>query len=76
MNASTEAPECVAGRSASCSTPTATWIDSRVPRQRLTLDDVLVVAPYNTHVAILGSTPPAARRDLTTPAEVNRSRVI
>lgn len=47
-----------------------------MPRQRLAIDEVLVVAPDNTHVAILRSTPPAARRDLSTPVEVNRSRVI
>lgn len=51
---------CVAGRSVSCSTPTPPGSTGGVPRQRLTLDDVLVVAPYNPPTEM-------ARRPTSTP---------
>jgi uncharacterized protein len=39
-----------------------TWLDAGGVERRLTLDDVLVVAPYNRHVArLLSKLPPGAR---------------
>jgi len=39
-----------------------TWVDAQGAERRLTLDDVLVVAPYNRHVArLLGELPAGAR---------------
>ena len=40
----------------------AAWVDRRGARKRLTLDDVLVVAPYNAHVATLRARLPDGAR--------------
>ena len=40
----------------------AAWVDMQGVQERLTLDDVLVVAPYNAHVAVLRATLSAGAR--------------
>ena len=61
-NASAEEAECVAGLIRELLDARATWVDSQGVQKRLTLDDVLLVAPYNAHVAVLRSTLPADAR--------------
>ena len=57
-NASAEEADCVAGLIRELLDAGAAWVDMQGVRRRLTLDDVLVVAPYNAHVAGLRATLP------------------
>ena len=61
-NASAEEAECVAALIRELLAAGAAWVDTQGVQERLTLDDVLVVAPYNAHVAVLRSTLPADAR--------------
>ena len=61
-NASAEEAECVAALIRELLAAGAAWVDRQGVQERLTLDDVLVVAPYNAHVAVLRSTLPADAR--------------
>ncbi len=61
-NASAEEAECVAALIRELLGAGAAWVDRQGVQERLMLDDVLVVAPYNAHVAALRTTlPPGAR---------------
>ena len=61
-NASAEESECVAALIGELLDAGAAWVDREGIRKPLTLQDVLVVAPYNAHVAALRSTLPAGAR--------------
>ena len=61
-NASAEEAECVAGLIREILVAGAAWVDRQGVQRRLTLDHVLVVAPYNAHVAALRATLPADAR--------------
>ena len=61
-NASVEEAECVAALIRELLDAGAAWVDMQGAQERLTLDDVLVVAPYNAHVAVLRATLPAGAR--------------
>ena len=61
-NASAEEAECVAGLIRELLDAGGGWVDRQDVQRRLTLDDVLVVAPYNAHVAVLRSTLPGGAR--------------
>ena len=61
-NASAEEAECVAGLIRELLGTDAAWVDRQGVRRRLTLDDVLVVAPYNAHLAVLRATLPTGAR--------------
>ena len=61
-NASAEEAECVAGLIRELLGTDAAWVDRQGVQRRLTLDDVLVVAPYNAHLAVLRATLPAGAR--------------
>ena len=61
-NASAEESECVAALIGELLDAGAAWVDREGIRKPLTLQDVLVVAPYNAHVAVLRSTLPAGAR--------------
>ena len=61
-NASGEEAECVAELIRELLDAGAAWVDSQGIQNRLTLDHVLVVAPYNAHVAALRATLPAGAR--------------
>src|SRR5205823_9800853 len=39
----------------------ASWVNMKAETQRLTLDDILIVAPYNAHVFTLAKRLPKAR---------------
>ena len=64
-NASAEEAECVAGLIRELIGTAAAWVDRQGVQRRLTLDDVLVVAPYNAHLAVLRATLPAGARVAT-----------
>ena len=61
-NASTEEADCVAELIRELLDTAAAWVDRQGVQERLTLDDILVVAPYNAHVAVLRATLPAGAR--------------
>ena len=61
-NASAEEAECVAALIRELRAAGAAWVDRQGVQERLTLDDVLVVAPYNAHVAVLRATLSAGAR--------------
>ena len=61
-NASAEEAECVAGLIRELLGTDAAWVDRQGVQRRLTLDDVLVVAPYNAHLAVLRATLPTGAR--------------
>ncbi len=61
-NASAEEAECVAGLIRELLGTDAAWVDRQGVQRRLTLDDVLVVAPYNAHLAVLQATLPTGAR--------------
>ena len=61
-NAATEEAEYVARLIRELLDAGAAWVDRQDVQRRLTLDDVLVVAPYNAHVAVLRATLPAGAR--------------
>ena len=61
-NASAEEAECVAGLIRELLGTDAAWVDRQGVQSRLTLDDVLVVAPYNAHLAVLRATLPTGAR--------------
>ena len=61
-NASAEESECVAALIGELLDAGAAWGDREGIRKPLTLQDVLVVAPYNAHGAALRSTLPAGAR--------------
>ena len=61
-NASAEEADCVAGLIREPLDAGAAWVDREGVAKPLTLRDVLVVAPYNAHVAVLRSTLPAGAR--------------
>ena len=61
-NTSAEEAECVAGLIRELLDAGAAWVDREGVREPLTLQDALVVAPYNAHVAVLRSTLPAGAR--------------
>ena len=61
-NASAEESECVAALIGELLAAGAAWVDREGIRKPLTLQDVLVVAPYNAHVAVLRSTLPTGAR--------------
>jgi len=61
-NASAEEADCVAALIRELLDADAAWVDREGVREPLTLQDVLVVAPYNAHVAVLRSTLPAGAR--------------
>ena len=61
-NASAEEAECVAGLIPELLGTDAAWVDRQGVQRRLTLDDVLVVAPYNAHLAVLRATLPTEAR--------------
>ena len=61
-NASAEEAECVARLIRELLDAGGGWVDRQDVQRRLTLDDVLVVAPYNAHVAVLRSTLPGGAR--------------
>ena len=61
-NASAEEAECVAGLIRELLDAGGGWVDRQDVQRRLTLDDVLAVAPYNAHVAVLRSTLPGGAR--------------
>ena len=61
-NASAEEAECVAGLIRELLDTDAAWVDRQGVQRRLTLDDVLVVAPYNAHLAVLRATLPTGAR--------------
>ena len=61
-NASAEEAECVAALIRELLDAGAAWVDRESVRKPLTLQDILVVAPYNAHVAVLRSTLPAGAR--------------
>ena len=61
-NASAEEAECVAGLIRELLAAGTAWVDIHGVQRRLTLDDVLVVAPYNPHVAVLRATLPTGGR--------------
>ena len=61
-NASAEEADCVAALIRELLDAGAAWVDREGVREPLTLQDVLVVAPYNAHVAVLRSTLPAGAR--------------
>ena len=61
-NASAEEADCVGAVIRELLDAGATWVDSQGVQKRLSLDDVLVVAPYNAHVAALRATLPAGAR--------------
>ena len=61
-NASAEEAECVAALIRELLDVGAAWVDRESVREPLTLQDVLVVAPYNAHVVVLRSTLPAGAR--------------
>ena len=61
-NASAEEAECVAALVRELLDAGAAWVDREGVRKGLTHQDVLVVAPYNAHVAVLRSTLPAGAR--------------
>ena len=61
-NASAEEAECVAGLIRELLGTDAAWVDRQGVQRRLTLDDVLVVAPYNAHLAVLPATLPTGAR--------------
>ena len=61
-NASAEEAECVAALIRELLDAGAAWVDRDGVREPLTLQDVLVVAPYNAPVAVLRSTLPAGAR--------------
>ena len=61
-NASAEEAECVAALIRELLAGGAAWVDREGVRKPLTLQDVLVVAPYNAHVAVLRSTLPVGAR--------------
>ena len=61
-NASAEEAECVARLIRELLDAGAGWVDSQGVQRRLTLDDILVVAPYNAHVAVLLATLPDGAR--------------
>ena len=57
-NASAEEAERVAGLIRELLDTDAAWVDRQGVQRQLTLDDVLVVTPYNAHVAVLQATLP------------------
>jgi uncharacterized protein len=59
---SPEEVERVAGLVAELTAPGVTWIDARGGEKPMTLDDVLVVSPYNAQVAALRARLPAEAR--------------
>ena len=61
-NASAEEADCVAALIRELLDAAAACVDGEGVREPLTLQDVLVVAPYNAHVAVLRSTLPAGAR--------------
>ncbi|MCY4509659.1 MAG: C-terminal helicase domain-containing protein [Acidobacteria bacterium] len=61
-NASAEEADCVTALIRELLHAGAAWVDREGVRNPLTLQDVLVVAPYNAHVAALRSTLPAGAR--------------
>ena len=61
-NASAEEAEYVAVLLLEALDAGAAWIDGQGVQERLTLDDILVVAPYNAHVAVLRATLPTGAR--------------
>ena len=61
-NVSAEEADCVAALIRELLAASAAWVDREEVRKPLTLQDVLVVAPYNAHVAVLRSTLPAGAR--------------
>ena len=61
-NASAEESECVAALIGELLDAGAAWVDREGIRKPLTLQDVLVVAPYNAHVAVLRATLPTGAR--------------
>ena len=61
-NASAEEADCVATLIQDLLAAGAAWVDREGVREPLTLQDVLVVAPYNAHVVVLRSTLPAGAR--------------
>ena len=61
-NASAEEADCVAALIRELLGDGAAWVDRKGVRKPLTLQDVLVVAPYNAHVAVLRATLPAGAR--------------
>ncbi len=61
-NASAEEAEYVAALLLELLDAGAAWIDGQGVQERLTLDDILVVAPYNAHVAVLRATLPTGAR--------------
>ena len=61
-NASAEEADCVTALIRELLHAGAAWVDREGVRKPLTLHDVLVVAPYNAHVAALRSTLPAGAR--------------
>ena len=61
-NASAEEADCVAALICELLDTGASWVDREGVRKPLTLQDVLVVAPYNAHVAVLRSTLPGGAR--------------
>ena len=61
-NASAEEAECVAGLIRELLGTDAAWVDRQGVQRRLTRDDVLVVAPYNAHLAVLRATLPTGAR--------------
>ena len=61
-NASAEAADCGAALIRELLDAGEAWIDREGVRKSLTLQDVLVVAPYNAHVAVLRSTLPTSAR--------------
>ena len=61
-NASAEEADCVGALIRELLDARAAWVDSQGVQKRLSLDDVLVVAPYNAHVAVLRATLPAGAR--------------
>lgn len=61
-NASPEEADCVAARIRELLDGDAAWIDREGARRRLTLNDVLIVAPYNAHAAALRAKLPQGAR--------------
>ena len=61
-NASAEEADCVAALIRELLDDGTAWVDREGVRKPLTLHDILVVAPYNAHVAVLRSTLPAGAR--------------
>ena len=61
-NVSAEEADCVAALIRELLDAGAAWVDREGVPKPLTLQDVLVVAPYNAHVAVLRSTLPAGTR--------------